>query len=806
MGNIITKTWMDQYDEILINKLNPLSDAKIIHTLTEEPNDWESLLTFTVDNVSHNYKPGDEVRVPDTEAENNYSYYKLDDIINGAAKWRKKGNSNSSVLGKLTVNLAAYINNIKTSDTAVAGVIVSVLKSGNAEAITQTVSSGTSSVIFNNLEPFKDYTVSVSAITNYSTPNSQSISNMSIGYNDSITFSYYADSYNIVINSNQQNDSQNISTARVIYNNISYANGESIKIAQGTALSGVTATDLTSSGYTITSSPDSGVTYGPVIDTTNKTVSVEYSTEILTITSVTDDDNEDVTGQQITVNGITKTYGTDTLTWKIPFGVSDVINAERSGTNVTITKLPNTDVADSVSKTATIKYKQISGVFAYYSDGTLKSINEADSTAIGVAVITNDESVVMDKYHSPTRLCFGGSDKQLYEYAYHFSLYARYDFNGYINTTYIINSLTGYTDNYNIVGAPAAEYCRTRFNGNGYLPALGEAIIINSHIQDVNTVLDTIGGDIIDVEWDPFWTSTIVEDSNKRNIVSWDSTTGGDSEIYAYAFRLLPVSITITLSSTDNTPNANLSVIILDKKTETTQTLTTDSNGQVIATVSSGNIVIRVPGYQMITSNFNVNVNNRHITAEFKTPALGIYAYYSDGTLKGYNDATTDAIGVAVVTSNCSFVIDKKTTNSNNGIYYGGYTKNLSSTAVTTSTQANALLDFAGCQNTINIIAACDGYDDGYAVGSPAASACRAAFGGQGYMGSLGEWSDAYNNKTDVNNMLTKIGGTVIKNNYHWTSTHYNSSASSWFINWGDGTITNRNRNSQQRIRAFMSL
>ena len=45
----------------------------------------------------------------------------------------------------------------------------------------------------------------------------------------------------------------------------------------------------------------------------------------------------------------------------------------------------------------------------------------------------------------------------------------------------------------------------------------------------------------------------------------------------------------------------------------------------------------------------------------------------------------------------------------------------------------------------------------------------------KGYLPALGEWQIAYDNKSQVNSALSKIGGTAIPDSYHWSSTEFSS-------------------------------
>ena len=93
---------------------------------------------------------------------------------------------------------------------------------------------------------------------------------------------------------------------------------------------------------------------------------------------------------------------------------------------------------------------------------------------------------------------------------------------------------------------------------------------------------------------------------------------------------------------------------------------------------------------------------------------VGVWAYYADGSIKDYTNADSNAIGVAVVTANCGFVIDKIDTNSGGRIRYGGNDKDLSGIGVVQTTDVDlAKADFDGEGNTTKLINALASYNDG---------------------------------------------------------------------------------------------
>ena len=519
-NNIITKDWMDVHDAVLTSKLKGLADAQIVLTLDAAPASWETYTTYTIGTgasaETHDFKEGDEVRIPDEGAVNGFSYYKLIKFTgtgsNKTATWVKIGDGTGDYRGTIKVTLQAIVNDAQASGDDLNGLTVSVQNVTDSEAAIVKTWAG-SELVFNQLTPMKEYLITVQTKNDtYVTKiggnvgNTYTVASLGIAQEVSKTFQYFAEQYTISIDSNQT-DKTDIANAKVIYNETQYDNGAAFKVPLGTTIAvdggsqNVTATDLTSTGYSC------------ALSLTNHVISALYSTEVLSITSVTSDKTgDDFAGVTFTVNNVTKTYGTDTLTWKVPYDVSDVITADRTGFGVTVTKTPNTDIADSVSKTATIAYEEIkNGVFAYYSDGTILPYSQATTGAIGVAVIDDDACFVIDKTDAARNIAFGGYDRDLSMWNIVIAstaATAKTDFDGYRNTTKLISACAGYTDSsYSITGAPAAEACRQQFSGKGYLPALGEWNVAYKYKTDITSMMSKIGGTAITESY--YWAITI---------------------------------------------------------------------------------------------------------------------------------------------------------------------------------------------------------------------------------------------------------------------------------------------------------
>lgn len=191
----------------------------------------------------------------------------------------------------------------------------------------------------------------------------------------------------------------------------------------------------------------------------------------------------------------------------------------------------------------------------------------------------------------------------------------------------------------------------------------------------------------------------------------------------------------------------------------------------------------------------------------------GIYIEHVNGTLYTKDEWTSgnfsndDANGVAVVRAiSGNFVIAKDESSSK--LAWGGYNKTITG-IVTSTSKSEALLDNDGVGNTPKIIEQCNGYTYNGVTGAPAAEYC-ANFtfpnNKRGYLGALGEWKGVSNNKNEINNMLSLIGGTTLKEDRHWTSTQ-GGTAVSWYL-YTSSSDTNDyyTKTDTFRVRAFCQL
>lgn len=173
--------------------------------------------------------------------------------------------------------------------------------------------------------------------------------------------------------------------------------------------------------------------------------------------------------------------------------------------------------------------------------------------------------------------------------------------------------------------------------------------------------------------------------------------------------------------------------------------------------------------------------------------------YTSDNWDIAWND---EAIGVAVISDSHpdgGFIISKN--NADSTKVYGDET--LSVTGIITSGDMNtALKDFSGRTNTDNIL----NQDETYLTAAYFCAGHSFPNGYGGYLGALGEWDIAYQNKPEVDKCMEKIGGVAISTSYpYWASTQASANRA-WIFRWSDGVITSGYKSDTYNVRPFKWL
>lgn len=283
--------------------------------------------------------------------------------------------------------------------------------------------------------------------------------------------------------------------------------------------------------------------------------------------------------------------------------------------------------------------------------------------------------------------------------------------------------------------------------------------------------------------------------------------------VYEITNKIYYATIVITTNMTNQDPDFLV-------------TYTNQNNEEVQTTVKAGTHIlpikygttVKVAGVTEIENyetpgetswNYNRDTCTYTFTKNY-VERCDVYIQHIDGTLYTTDDWTSggysneEANGVAVVRpASGSFVIAK--TNVSSRLAWGGYNKTITD-IVTSSSSSTAVLDNDGASNTSKIIEQCSGYTSSGVTGAPAAEGCAEYTfpnGKTGYLGALGEWKAAYDNKTKVNSAMSLIGGTTLNtSNYYWTSTQRLSS-SSWVLSWSYGSLNGGSKYDTYYVRAF---
>lgn len=325
-------------------------------------------------------------------------------------------------------------------------------------------------------------------------------------------------------------------------------------------------------------------------------------------------------------------------------------------------------------------------------------------------------------------------------------------------------------------------------------------------------------------------TNVVVKCGTINKTLTWRGSTLTQKIPTGEAYTITPAALTgykAPVAKTGTAAGTNMSESMQYQTELVTVTVNTDNaiscSGQKVTIAGteytySNPITVKIPfgtsysvsvnGKAGFTSpdaqSFTANQASRSVTMTYLEIKRGIFILDTDGNLIKRADWNTGnnskAVGVAVLSDNCKFVISPSENSSN--ISWGGYGTTISN-IVTTTDAATAKKDYLGSGNTDKIIAQLGSGN------APAADYCRGVtfkHGKKGYLGSLGEWQEAYNNKAEIDACMSLIGGTAIYTSaYHWTSTQY-SSGTSWLLGWSDGSVYNSGKRTNHRVRAFAAL
>ena len=161
----------------------------VIKDLSTAPT--ESTLTYTENGTVKNFKQGDEVRVPDAEADNGYTFYKLYALSTESgvttATWDKLGAGGAPVNPNETVNIS--LTQVGGNSADLTGASITITDDDSGDTLYTGTWAGT--ILTTEIDVNTNYTVSVETISGYIACADQSYQ---AGYQTerSITFQYKA--------------------------------------------------------------------------------------------------------------------------------------------------------------------------------------------------------------------------------------------------------------------------------------------------------------------------------------------------------------------------------------------------------------------------------------------------------------------------------------------------------------------------------------------------------------------------------------------------------------------------------------
>lgn len=236
----------------------------------------------------------------------------------------------------------------------------------------------------------------------------------------------------------------------------------------------------------------------------------------------------------------------------------------------------------------------------------------------------------------------------------------------------------------------------------------------------------------------------------------------------------------------------------LDSTGTATATVPFGTEYSVSADAKSGYIT---PTTQTFTA---IQQTTRVVSMTYQVIPLGIYIYDTDGnftTAANWDTANNSkAVGVAVSTSACKFVMALTDANSGSSCTWGGYGTTVSN-IVTTTSNTTAQTDYKGEANTTQIISQ---LGVSTAVAAEACHSVTFLNGKTGYMGSAGEWQAVLDNKSAIVTALTKCGGSTFQS-YYWTSTQC-SGTSAWYMHCDSSYLYGSSKSVSYFVRAFCAF
>lgn len=282
----------------------------------------------------------------------------------------------------------------------------------------------------------------------------------------------------------------------------------------------------------------------------------------------------------------------------------------------------------------------------------------------------------------------------------------------------------------------------------------------------------------------------------KQALTNRGVSVSNSDTFYSYAEKIAAIS-----SGKYEKANLNILDNIGNPVTEATVDIYYWDNKVESFTSTGATLTIYIPQYVYYTikiSHKTYKYNNiTYIAIDGNTRDInsigalnGVYIYDNTNNLTISTEWDTNnnnnAVGVAVISNKCKFVIDKSNVYDN--FWVNAIDIDIPDLTNYTSWESASSKDFDGNSNTTKIIKA---YGSGNAT---AADYCRSksitvdGVARYGYLPSAAEIQIAYNNKKEVDTALSKINGKAMSTSkYSWTSTEYDLEKA-WLLNWSDGS------------------
>ena len=436
------------------------------------------------------------------------------------------------------------------------------------------------------------------------------------------------------------------------------------------------------------------------------------------------------------------------------------------------------------------------GVYAIDANGMLVDYNSTDATAIGVALIAGEHKFMIAKEDATdgTNSAFSwgknSSESSMTEYAYVDGIHsegclpepdgtfngtphlsgdfttwtegALSDFNGKTNTAVIAESSSDTRDMCTVLNA----FNSSDTYNDWYIPACGQLALMHLNMTEINAALTKIGGSALSSS--NYWSSS-------EGILgeAWFLKLGVGAvypvfKNYSYSVRFIrDISASISKRLSD-----------LESKTVEVENQLYDLESK---TVEIENQVSNVCTKEEIPTKVSQLENDSNYIQDILPN--GVYAITIDGHPINYTLADESCIAVALFTDNQKILIAKNDAVNNSNTKFRWQQNWQDINTVIVGVDSNKEQDFNGKHNTFAIINSYVGHD------MPADEMCSAlnAFNANEaeanrpsdwYIPSSGQFLEIYNHKSEINEMLTKIGGSILASTSleYWTSSDLSTS------------------------------